>query len=81
MLILELPHPIHPKVNSIQAPSLLDVDAVDAVEGIDDGLSAIGEDGVAETLGDDLDGHAGFDADAVHALAILGSNLVEGHRL
>ena len=63
-----LSNPIHPKVDSIQAPSLLDINPIDTVEGIDDSLSAVGEDGVAETLGDDLDGHAGFDADAVHTL-------------
>ena len=81
MLILELSHSIHPKVDSIQAPGLLDVDAVDAVEGIDDGLTAIGADGIAQTLGDDLNRHARFDADAVHALAILGGYLIDGHRL
>lgn len=49
-----LSNPIHPKVNSIQTPGQLDVDTIDAIEGIDDGLAAIGADGIAQTLGDNL---------------------------
>lgn len=42
-----------------------DVDVIDAFEGADDFLGAVREEGVAVVEGDDLDGHAGFDADAV----------------
>ena len=76
-----LSNPIHPQIHRIQAASLFDVDAIDAIEGIDDHLTAIGAYGIAQTIGDDLNRHAGFDADAVHALAILGGYLIEGHRV
>ena len=76
-----LSNPIHSQIHSVQAASLFDVDAIDAIEGIDDHLAAIGDDGIAQTLGDDLNRHAGLDADAVHALAILGGYLIEGHKV
>ena len=41
------------------------MNAIDALKGIDDKLAAVGEDGVDGVGGNNLDGHAGLDADAV----------------
>ncbi len=76
-----LSNPIHPQIHRIQAAGLFDVDAIDAIEGIDDSLAAIGTDGIAQTLGDDLNRHTRLDADAVHALTILGGYLINGHKV
>ena len=68
-------------VHSIQAAGLFDVNTIDAIEGIDDSLTAIGDDGIAQTSGDDLNRHTRLDANTIHALAILGGYLIDGHRL
>ena len=72
--MLLLPNPFTIQINSIQTSSLLDVNAIDAHEGIDDGLTAIGNYGVAETVADDLDRHARLDADAIARRPLLGGN-------
>jgi len=80
-LIIHLSNSIHSQIHSVQATGFFDVDTIDAIEGINDGLTAIGADGIAQTLGDDLNRHARLDANTIHALAILGGYLIDGHRL
>ena len=63
----------------IQTPRLLDVDAIYAIKGIDDGLSSIGDDWVAHALRDNLNGHSGFNANAVGLLAVLRGDLKYCH--
>ena len=63
----------------IQTPRLLDVDAIYAIEGIDDGLSAIGDDRVAHALRDNLDAHSRFDTNTVDLLAVLRGDLKYCH--
>ncbi len=53
------------QMHSIQGSRLLDVHAVDAHEGIGDKLPAVGVDGIAEGLGNDVNVHAGLQTDAV----------------
>ena len=60
-----LPNSFTTQIYRTQAACLLDVDAIDAHEGIDDLLAAVGVDGVAETVGYDLYGHAWLNADSV----------------
>ena len=67
------------KVYHIQAAGLLDVDAIKAVEGINDGLAAIGDDRVAHTLCCDLNRHARFDTDTVELLTAFRGNLEQCH--
>ena len=63
----------------IQTPRLLDVDAIYAIEGIDDGLSSIGDDWVAHALRDNLNTHSGFNANAVGLFAVLRGDLKYCH--
>ena len=63
----------------IQTPRLLDVDAIYAIKGIDDGLSSIGDDRVAHALRDNLNTHSGFNANAVGLLAVLRGDLKYCH--
>lgn len=67
------------KIHHIQASCLLDVDAIEAEESISDRLSAISDDGVAHTLGNNLNRHAGFNANAIDLLTVLGGNLEHSH--
>ena len=67
------------KFHHIQTPRLLDVDAIYAIEGIDDGLSSIGDDRVAHALRDNLNTHSGFNANAVGLLAVLRGDLKYCH--
>ncbi len=53
------------QINSIKCASLLDIYSVDAHKSIGDNLSAVGVDGVAEGLGNDVNTHARLQADAV----------------
>ena len=55
----------HIQKRRTQYPRLLNINAIDALKGIDDKLAAVGEDGVDGVGGNNLDGHAGLDADAV----------------
>ena len=61
----------HIQVNCTQGIGTFHVNAVDAHEGIGDELSAIGGDGIAVGLCDDLDRHAWLEHDAVAVLALL----------
>lgn len=67
------------KFHHIQASSLFDVDAVDAHEGIDDGLASVGDDGVTHSLGDYLHTHAWLYADAVAVFGVLRGDLKQCH--
>ena len=60
-----LSYSINLQIYIIQRTCLFDVNTIDAVEGIDDGLAAISVDGIAHTLGYYLNRHAGFEADSV----------------
>ena len=60
-------------------PRLFDINPIDASEGIDDGLAPIDKERIGKTGGDDLHGHAGFDADAVELRPRLGRNQESGH--
>ena len=69
------------KVTHVEGAGTAQVDTIDAHEGMGDGLAAVGEDWVAHGLGNHLDTHAGFDADAVSILHLLGGNDKSGHSL
>ena len=56
-----------------------DINAIDSHEGIDYGLTSIGEQGVGKTVGYDLDGHPRFNADAVELAHSLGGNTKSRH--
>ena len=43
-------------------------------------MAAIGADGIAQARGDDLHRHARLNANTIHALAILGGYLINGHK-
>lgn len=60
-----LPNSFTTQIYRTQAASLLDVDAIDTHKRIDDLLAAVGVDGVAETVGYDLNSHSWLNADAV----------------
>ena len=61
----------HIQVNCTQGIGTFHVNAVDAHEGIGDELAAVGGDGVAEGLCDDLDRHTWLEQDAVAVLTLL----------
>ena len=67
------------KFHHIQASSLFDVDAVDAHEGIDDGLASVGDDGVTHTLSHDLDCHTRLNTNTVNLFTVLRGNLKHCH--
>lgn len=48
--ISKLPNPFTIQIYRTQASGLLDVDAIDAHEGIDDQLATVGDDRVTETV-------------------------------
>lgn len=73
-ILFHLPNPLTTQIHRTQASGLLDVDAIHTHECIDDLLATVGVDGIAETVSYDLNGHAGFDADAVACVALLGGN-------
>ena len=56
---------IYPQANRHSAISLFIVDTTNAIERLDD----------------DLNRHSRLDANTIHALAILGGHLIDGHRL
>ena len=60
-------------------PRLFDINPVDAPEGINNLLAAVDQKRIGEAGGDDLHGHAGFDADAVELRPRLGRNQESGH--
>lgn len=64
-LLFWLPNPLTTQIHRTQASGLLDVDAIDAHECIDDLLATVGVDGITETVRYDLYGHAWLNADAV----------------
>ena len=68
---------IHRAANS----RLFDIDPINPLEGIDDRLATVDEERIGETGGDDLHGHAGFDADAVKLRPRLGRDQESGHML
>lgn len=63
-----LSNSLHIQIYHIQGVGFLDVDAVDAGEGVGYLLAAIGSDGVGDAVGDNIHRHAALDA---HAIAIL----------
>ena len=66
---------IHRTANS----RLLDINPINPHEGIDDWLAAVDQERIGKAGGDDLHGHAGFDADAVELRPRLGRNQESGH--
>ena len=60
-------------------PRLLDINPINPHEGIDNRLAAVDQERIGETGGDDLHGHAGFDADAVELRPRLGRNQESWH--
>ena len=58
---------------------LFDIDPIDPPEGIDDGLASVDQERIGKAGGDDLHGHAGFDADAIELRPRLGRNQESGH--
>ena len=60
-------------------PRLLNVNPINPHEGINNRLATVDEERIGETGGDDLHGHAGFDADAVELRPRLGRNQESGH--
>ena len=68
---------IHRAANS----RLFDIDPINALESIDDGLTAVDQERIGKAGSDDLHGHAGFDADAVKLRPRLGRDQESGHML
>lgn len=75
------PHSFYIQIHRTAHPSLLDIDPINPHEGIDDRLASIDQERIGKTGGDDLHGHAGFDADAVKLRPRLGRNQESGHML
>ena len=66
--------PLNKQVDRVEAAGFFDVDAVEAHEGVDNGLAAVRGDGVAHVACNNLYRHARFNQNAVQLTAILGDD-------
>ena len=71
----------HIQIHRAAHPGLLDIDPIDPHEGIDDRLAAVDQERIGKAGGDDLYGHAGFDADTIELCPRLGCDQESWHRV
>lgn len=69
----------HTQKHRAQNPCLLDINSINPHKSIDNRLAAVDQERIGKADGDDLHGHAGFDADAVELCPRLGRNQEFGH--
>ena len=77
--MLNLSNPFHIQKHRTAHPRLFNIDPINPHERIDNRLSAVDQERIGKASGDDLHGHAGFDADAVELRPRLGRNQEFGH--
>ena len=67
------------KINRAANSRPPDIDSIDPVKSIHDGLPAIHGQGIGEAAGDDFDRHSRFDADAVELGPLFGRDEKSRH--